>query len=125
MASTTATEIPAWRRLPIGVEVNADGAAHARVWAPRRKSVELVTFSERDAADRSLPLVREGTGNFSGRVPGARDGTRYRYRLHRCDTIPHPTSPQPTQGADAPPRVTDPTLHSTALACRAPRPAGP
>src|SRR5258708_13714386 len=97
MASTTATEIPAWRRLPIGVEINADGAAHARVWAPRRKSVELVTFSERDAADRSLPLVREGTGYFSGCVPGVRPGTRYRYRLDGRRAFSHPSSRPPPE----------------------------
>src|SRR3954464_4473631 len=43
MASTTITQMPTWRRLPIGVEFNGDGEAHARVWAPARRSVELVT----------------------------------------------------------------------------------
>ncbi len=118
MASTTATEIPAWRRLPIGVEVNADGAAHARVWAPRRKSVELVTFSERDAADRSLPLVREGTGYFSGCVPGVRAGTRYRYRLDGGDAFPDPSSRYQPEGPHGPSQIIDPTFNWTDVGWR-------
>src|SRR5258708_2026139 len=118
MASTTATEIPAWRRLPIGIEVNADGAAHARVWAPRRKSVELVTFSERDAADRSLPLVREGTGYFSGCVPGVTAGPRYRYRLDGGDAFPDPSWRYQPEGPHGPSQIIDPTFNWTDVGWR-------
>ena len=31
-----------FRRLPVGAEVQASGGVHFRVWAPRRKRVEIM-----------------------------------------------------------------------------------
>jgi maltooligosyltrehalose trehalohydrolase len=124
MASTTATKIPAWRRLPIGVEVNADGAAHARVWAPRRKSVELVTFGSDGVADRIVPLEREHGGFFSGCAPGLRAGNRYRYRLDGGDAFPDPASRYQPEGPHGPSQIIDPTFNWTDAGWRGITPAG-
>lgn len=113
MPRTTTTTIPAWRRLPIGVEVNADGTAHARVWAPRRKSVELVTFGDGGAADRVVPLAREDDGYFSGCASGLKAGTRYRYRLDGGDAFPDPASRYQPDGPHGPSQVIDPTFSWT------------
>ena len=106
MTSTTAPQIPAWRRLPIGVEVNADGEAHARVWAPRRKSAELVTY-EGDAIVGAMPLTSEPCGYFSGPVPGVRAGTRYRFRLDAGDAFPDPASRYQPEGPHGASQVVD------------------
>ena len=113
MARTITSTIPAWRRLPIGVEVNADGTSHARVWAPRRKSVELVTFREDGTADRVFPLAREDGGYFSGCAPGVRAGGRYRYRLDGGDAFPDPASRYQPEGPHGPSQVVDPTFNWT------------
>ena len=113
MARTTTSKIPAWRRLPIGVEVSADGTAHARVWAPRRSSVELVTYDDAGNADRVLPLASEEGGYFSGCAPGVGSGTRYRFRLDGGEAFPDPASRYQPEGPHGPSQVVDPTFSWT------------
>ena len=108
MARKTALTIPAWRRLPIGVEVSADGNAHARVWAPRRTSVELVTYSG-DLVASVVPLEHEKDGYFSGVLPGVAVGTRYRFRLDGGDAFPDPASREQPDGPHGPSQVVDPS----------------
>ena len=84
-------------------------SAHARVWAPRRKSVELVTFGEDGAAGRVVPLEREDGGFFSACAPGVKAGTRYRYRLDGGDAFPDPASRYQPDGPHGPSQVVDPT----------------
>jgi maltooligosyltrehalose trehalohydrolase len=113
MTRTTTNKIPAWRRLPIGVEVNADGTAHARVWAPRRSSVELVTYDAAGNADRVLPLASEEGGYFSGCAAGVGSGTRYRFRLDGGEAFPDPASRYQPEGPHGPSQVVDPTFSWT------------
>ena len=59
------------RRLPVGAEILPSGEVHFRVWAPRRRSVEVVLEG---AGGRPLPLPSEDGGYFSGSTRDARAG---------------------------------------------------
>ena len=91
------------RRLPIGVELDsAAGGAHARVWAPKRKTVEFVCESG------ATSLASEGNGYFSGAVEGTA-GTRYRFRLDGGDSFPDPASRFQPEGPHGPSVIVDPS----------------
>src|SRR4051812_11950392 len=88
------------RRLPIGVEIVRDGA-HARVWAPKRKSVELVTYNGGGRVASITPLEPEESGYFSGFADELTAGTKYRFRLDRGDAfriLHHAFSPRARMG---------------------------
>ena len=96
------------RRLPVGAEVLAGGGVHFRVWAPRRKTVEVVIENGPDAP-QAVELNREAGGYFSGMVPAAADGTFYRYRLDAGgDLFPDPASRFQPEGPHGPSQVVDP-----------------
>src|SRR5215208_3574647 len=67
----TTNDLVTARRYPIGVEIirNSDGlaAAHARVWAPNRTSVELVIVDDPGGPTGSKLILQE-EGYFSGAV---------------------------------------------------------
>jgi maltooligosyltrehalose trehalohydrolase len=79
------------------------GGVHFRVWAPRRREVEVVV-GERDA----FPLERGAGGYFAGLVPGLADGARYRYRLDHELLRPDPASRFQPEGPHGPSQVVDP-----------------
>jgi len=98
------------RRYPIGAEVSADGV-HFRVWAPRRKHVDVVVVGQhaaQHAAEQSQPLQREASGHFSGFVAGAKAGDLYRFRLDGGGLFPDPTSRFQPEGPHGPSQVVDP-----------------
>ncbi len=104
------------RRLPIGAETQADGSVHFRVWAPRRRVVEVVLEGDaatgETAAARpvALPLQAENDGYFSGLVSGVATGSLYRFRLDGEATLfPDPASRAQPQGVHGPSQVVDPT----------------
>src|SRR5262245_27498748 len=76
------------RRLPIGAEILDDGTVHFRVWAPKRRRVELllvpVGSNPNDA--RRFPLSTEEDGYFSIGVE-AHAAMRYGYRLDEQQRI--------------------------------------
>ena len=100
MARTT---IPSWRRLPIGVELDPAGA-HARVWAPKRRTVEFVV-----GGGEATALAAEGNGYFSGAISGVKAGTRYRFRLDGKDSFPDPASRFQPEGPHGPSVIVDPS----------------
>ena len=55
------------RRLPLGAEPSQEGGTHFRVWAPRRRQVEVVLIN-----GAATELTAEPNGYFSGRVEHAR-----------------------------------------------------
>jgi len=77
---------PHSRRFPVGAEIS-DGGVHFRVWAPARKTVEVVF----DAGD-SVALHAEDWGYFSGLSTEARAGARYKYKIEGGETCPDPAS---------------------------------
>jgi len=70
----------------VGAEVTA-GGVEFRVWAPMRKTVEVV-FDDGGA----VPLQAEGAGYFSGLARNARAGSRYKYKLDGSEICPDPAS---------------------------------
>jgi maltooligosyltrehalose trehalohydrolase len=96
----------AWRRFPIGVELGRDGVAHARVWAPSRQRVELVSGP---GGNRVAVLDREDDGYFSGPAPGLGAGDRYWLRLGGEEKLyPDPASRHQPDGPHGPSVVVDP-----------------
>src|SRR5262249_54224751 len=67
------------RRLPVGAEPTASGV-HFRVWAPKRRRVEVV-LEGGAGSGAAVELQREPDGYFSGHLAAARPGTLYRFRL--------------------------------------------
>jgi hypothetical protein len=81
------------RQVPVGAEPDPDGGVHFRVWAPRRRQVEVV-FPAGRAARR---LVAEGDGYFALHVDDARPA--------RCTRFAWTTTRRPTR---IPPRASSP-----------------
>src|SRR5262245_25418369 len=97
------------RRFPIGAELSADGA-HFRVWAPRRRLVEVAL----DGAD-SFELERETDGYFSRFITDVRSGALYQFRLDHAERLyPDPASRFQTGGPHGPSQLVDSsTFHWT------------
>jgi maltooligosyltrehalose trehalohydrolase len=91
------------RRSPIGAEVLAEGGVSFRVWAPRRKRVEVMLES-----GAAAELNPEPAGYFSGVVSAAANGDRYRFRLDGGDAFPDPASRFQPEGPHGPSQVVDP-----------------
>ncbi len=98
------------RRLPVGAEIQP-GGVHFRVWAPRRKTVEVI-FETSPSVSSSLPplkLESESGGYFTGFSSQAKSGTLYRYRLDGEPTCyPDPASRRQPDGPHGPSEVVDP-----------------
>jgi maltooligosyltrehalose trehalohydrolase len=90
------------RRLPVGAELN-DAGVHFRVWAPRRRQVDVVI----DGRAHALHPDGEG-GYFAGVVANARAGTRYKFRLDGGGTYPDPASRYQPEGPHGDSEVVDP-----------------
>jgi len=94
------------RRLPIGAELLPRGQAHFRVWAPKRRTVEVIV----EDGPRASSLDLEGNGYFSGFVPDVGPGTRYRFRLDDDSNLyPDPASRFQPDGPHGPSEIVDPT----------------
>lgn len=92
------------RRMPVGAELQADGT-HFRVWAPRRKQVEVVLGANRDTF---VPLESENDGYFSGLVKQAKAGDLYWLRLDGDGQFPDPASRFQPDGPHGPSQIVDP-----------------
>jgi maltooligosyltrehalose trehalohydrolase len=103
MIGTHETAATIQRRLPVGAEV-VDGGTHFRVWAPARKSVEVLV--DGDAA-QAHALTSEASGYFSGFIQGAGPGVRYLYRLDAKNSYPDPASRFQPLGPHGPSEVVD------------------
>src|SRR6266851_3390316 len=102
------------RRLPIGAEVIPEGGVHFRVWAPRRRQVEVVlehhSPDQRQRQAHVAKLEAERDGYFSGQVSQAASGSLYRYRLDGSGELyPDPASRFQPQGPHGPSQVIDPS----------------
>ena len=91
------------RRFPVGAEVLDEGT-HFRVWAPKRKKVEVVIES-----GHAMELAREGGGYFSGLAAGVGAGALYRCRLDSGDAFPDPISRFQPKGPHGASEVVDPS----------------
>src|SRR5919199_238185 len=94
------------RRLPVGAEALPGGGVHFRVWAPRRRRVEVVF--EGEGAPKPFALEEEEGGYFSGLAEGLREGAPYRFRLDGDDYLyPDPASRFQPGGPHKASRVVD------------------
>jgi maltooligosyltrehalose trehalohydrolase len=95
------------RRMPVGAEVRPDGV-HFRVWAPKRRRVEVV-LEESAGSSRRVALTPEGNGYFSGAAAGAATATHYRFALDGGNELyADPASRFQPQGPYGPSQVVDP-----------------
>jgi maltooligosyltrehalose trehalohydrolase len=98
---------PTSRHLPIGAEYRAGEGVHFRVWAPKRRRVEVVLDST--SGPQASVLRQEELGYFAAGVPTARPGDRYQFRLEGSDTLfPDPASRFQPEGPHGPSEVIDP-----------------
>jgi maltooligosyltrehalose trehalohydrolase len=96
------------RRFPFGAEID-DGGARFHVWAPARRTVEVVFVSGERRELRRHPLVDERDGFFSAHVSDVRAGALYFYRLDDDpQNYPDPASRFQPQGVHGPSQVIDP-----------------
>ena len=78
------------RTLPVGAEALSGGGVHFRVWAPKRRRVEVILEGGDGPA---FELEREEGGYFSAFVERAGAGTLYRFRLDGDEYLyPDPAS---------------------------------
>ena len=99
---------PATRRLSAGVDTLPGGGAHARVWAPacRRVDIALKTGSGEAV---TVPLHAHGEGFFSADLPQARAGDRYLFELDGERRRPDPVSRYQPEGPHGPSEIIDPS----------------
>ena len=110
MQQRTGTVESLRRRLPIGAELQPDGGAHFRVWAPSASEVAVVLDQGGpDAALRVTPLAREDEGYFAGTVAAAQAGTRYWFRLADGRCFPDPASRFQPDGPHGPSQIIEPS----------------
>src|ERR1044072_14995 len=96
------------RGLAVGAEALPGGGVHFRVWAPRRRRVEVIF--EGDGAPKPFTLEEEEGGYFSGLAEHAREGALYRFRLDGDEYLyPAPASRFQPEGPHKASRVVDPT----------------
>ena len=99
-------------KIHIGAEVLPQGGTFFRVWAPRRRTVEVVIEGESRANedDRTfLELTPEGAGYFSGVVQSVGAGGLYRYRLDGEGMLyADPASRFQPEGPHGPSQIIDP-----------------
>ena len=96
------------RRLPVGVEVQGAGA-HARVWAPACRSIDVVLEARAGRARRTIPLEAERGGFFSGPIE-ASAGDRYWLRLDGDRLRPDPASRFQPDGPHGASEIVDPAV---------------
>lgn len=98
------------RRLRAGVELLNEREAHASVWTPACRSVELVVANASDGRDaRAVPLTRDADGFFGGVIGGVRAGDRYWFRLDGTRLRPDPVSRFQPDGPHGPSMIVDPS----------------
>lgn len=100
------TRVGVDRRLPCGVELQPDGA-HARVWAPAVRTIELVALS--GGRETRHPLRRDTDGHHEAFVQGLAAGDRYWFALDGRTLRPDPCSRYQPEGPHGPSAVIDPT----------------
>lgn len=97
------------RRLPIGAECRGGDGTHFRVWAPRSHQVGILLSEDGSDVEngRRHELIAETNGYFSGLVPEAQAGMRYKIQLDH-GAFPDPASRFQPEGPHGASRIIDP-----------------
>ena len=99
----------ALRRLPVGAEVQAAGGVHFRVWAPRRKRVEIMlepAGGARSAA--AYELEPDSVGYFSGLLTRCGAGNAVSISARWRKSLSGPASRFQPEGPHGPSQIVDP-----------------
>ncbi|MGZ3456910.1 MAG: malto-oligosyltrehalose trehalohydrolase [Archangium sp.] len=96
-------------QLTLGARPRDQGRTHFRVWAPRRRRVDVCVHEA--GGLRYLPLEASGRGYFEGTHPVAA-GSLYKYRLDGGECFPDPCSRFQPEGPHGPSQVVDPTRYA-------------
>jgi maltooligosyltrehalose trehalohydrolase len=100
-------EKPRKRSLPVGAEVLA-GGVHFRVWAPRRKRIQVALVDVNGGELARHPLHAEDNGYFSGLVADAGAGSVYWMLVDdESKRYPDPASRFQPAGVHGPSQVVD------------------
>ncbi len=96
------------RRLPVGAECVGSAGVEFRIWAPKRRRVEVVLEGGPGQGTRHA-CTPQADGYHSALVGPARAGTRYRFALDGGqDLYPDPASRAQPTGPHGPSEVVDP-----------------
>ena len=95
-------------RLPVGAELEEDGAVRFRIWAPGVHSVAI----EIDEMERVIPLEWMGEGWFELTTHEAGVGSRYRYVLQDGRRVPDAASRYQPMDVHGPSEVIDPAAYA-------------
>jgi maltooligosyltrehalose trehalohydrolase len=95
------------RRLTVGAELQEDGGADVRVWAPAVRRMDLVRPDARGDG-RLVPMRREPDGHFHAFDDTARAEGRYWFRLDGAALRPDPASRWQPDGPHEPSAYVDP-----------------
>jgi maltooligosyltrehalose trehalohydrolase len=95
---------PVRRRLAAGVEWQGQGEAHARVWAPACRSLDVVL----EGTGRAVGLAPTDGGWFEGTIADVATGDRYWLRLDGDRLRPDPVSRFQPDGPHGPSAIVDP-----------------
>jgi maltooligosyltrehalose trehalohydrolase len=87
------------------VELQPDGRAHARAWAPTHRTVEISL----EAEATWQPLAPDRDGYFAGLLEGATVGARYWLRVDGGPPRPDPVSRFQPDGPHGPSAIVDPS----------------
>jgi maltooligosyltrehalose trehalohydrolase len=101
------------RRMPIGAELQPNGGTHFRVWAPKRKQVEVILEGgiqkENTESLQVMILTPENNGYFSGFIEQAKEGMLYQFKLDEENFLyPDPASRYQPRGPHGPSQLVDP-----------------
>ena len=86
-----------------GSSIIPGGGVGFRFWAPAARTVDVAIDG------RFHPLQRHAEGWFEVRVPEARAGTLYQYRIDGGQLVPDPASRFQPRDVDGPSEVIDPS----------------
>jgi maltooligosyltrehalose trehalohydrolase len=84
--------------------VPLNDATHFRVWAPKAKTVDVISPSK---PVKIAALKPTHSGFFEGVVRGLKSGDTYKYRLDGRDAWPDPASRRQPQGVHGPSEIVD------------------
>ncbi|MBI2511131.1 MAG: malto-oligosyltrehalose trehalohydrolase [Opitutae bacterium] len=104
------------RKFPIGAELMPEGGTHFRVLAPASKTAAVELLRE-NSQPVLAALEREPSGHFSGAVPEAAAGLRYRIRVD-TGAFPDPASRFQPDGPHGPSEIVAPDFAWTDAAWR-------
>jgi maltooligosyltrehalose trehalohydrolase len=96
-------------QLSLGARLLGEGRTHFRVWAARRRRVDVSVHES--GGLRYFPLEATGNGYFEGTHPVPAGGL-YKYRLDGGESFPDPCSRYQPEGPHGPSQVVDPTRYA-------------